>query len=72
MKLKGLKNASGCMCLLIVGALFSFIGWRMGAANMLNTVMHTAHDLLLNTAGGAIGGLIYLPFLKKQKGNKAP
>lgn len=29
-------------------------------------------DLLLNTAGGAIGGLIYLPFLKKQKGNKAP
>ena len=49
MKLKGLKNASGCMCLLIVGALFSFIGWRMGAANMLNTVMHTAHDLLLNT-----------------------
>jgi len=40
---------SGCVCLFIVVALFSGIGYRMGAANMLNTVMRTAHDLLLNT-----------------------
>ena len=40
---------SGLLCLVIVVGLFSLLGWRMGAAQMLNTVMHTAHDLLLNT-----------------------
>lgn len=40
---------SGVICLLIVGALFGYIGSVMGVANMLNTIMHTAHDLLLNT-----------------------
>ena len=40
---------SGCICLAVVLALFSGIGWQMGAANMLNTIMKTAHDLLLNT-----------------------
>ena len=39
----------GVPCLLVVGALFYYLGHEMGAANMLNTVMHTAHDLLLNT-----------------------
>lgn len=39
----------GIPCLLIVGALFYYLGSVMGMANMLNTVMHTAHDLLLNT-----------------------
>lgn len=40
---------SGVICLLIVGALFGYIGSVMGVANMLNTIMRTAHDLLLNT-----------------------
>ena len=40
---------SGCICLLVVAALFTGIGWQMGAANMLNTIMKTAHDLLINT-----------------------
>lgn len=40
---------SGAICLTIVLILFSGIGWQMGAANMLNTIMKTAHDLLLNT-----------------------
>ncbi len=40
---------SGIICLAIVLALFTAIGWQMGAANMLNTIMKTAHDLLLNT-----------------------
>ena len=40
---------SGIICLLIVVGLFSLLGWKMGAAPMLNTIMHTAHDLLLNT-----------------------
>ncbi|MBQ9569444.1 MAG: hypothetical protein IJR24_05105 [Alloprevotella sp.] len=43
------KTVSGIICLLIVVGLFSYMGIKMGAAPMLNTVMHTAHDLLLNT-----------------------
>lgn len=39
----------GCACLLIVFIFFGGICWKMGVAPMLNTVMHTAHDLLLNT-----------------------
>jgi hypothetical protein len=41
--------ASAWTCLAIVIGLFTYMGIRMGAANMLNTIMHTAHDLLLNT-----------------------
>ena len=40
---------SGVPCLLIVFGLFAYLGSRMGTANMLNTLMNTAHDLLLNT-----------------------
>lgn len=40
---------SGVTCLLVVVSIFCVIGLRMGVANMLNTIMHTAHDLLLNT-----------------------
>lgn len=40
---------SGCLCLAIVLGVFWLIGQRMGVANMLNTIMHTGHDLLLNT-----------------------
>ena len=47
MKKKSL--ASALICLAIVVALFTYMGVVMGAANMLNTIMHTAHDLLLNT-----------------------
>lgn len=43
------KLRSALVCLIIVTALFCCIGAKMGAANMLNTIMHTAHDLLLNT-----------------------
>lgn len=39
----------GIPCLLIVGVLFYYLGSVMGVSNMLNTIMHTAHDLLLNT-----------------------
>ena len=47
--MKSSNYRSGIVCLLIVVGLFSLLGWKMGAAPMLNTVMHTAHDLLLNT-----------------------
>ena len=40
---------SGVTCLLIVFGLFAYLGSKMGTANMLNTLMNTAHDLLLNT-----------------------
>jgi hypothetical protein len=43
------KYGSGVICLVIVLALFYYLGSIMGMANMLNTIMHTAHDLLLNT-----------------------
>lgn len=39
----------GVVCLAVVGGLFGSIGWQMGAAPMLNTIMKTAHDLLINT-----------------------
>jgi len=40
---------AGIWCLLIVFGLFAYLGSKMGTANMLNTLMNTAHDLLLNT-----------------------
>lgn len=43
------KYRTGLICLAIVILLFSCIGGVMGLPNMLNTIMHTAHDLLLNT-----------------------
>lgn len=39
----------GIACLLFVTVLFGGIGYVMGVAPMLNTIMKTAHDLLLNT-----------------------
>ncbi len=40
---------TGIICLVIVFGLFGYLGAKMGMANMLNTLMNTAHDLLLNT-----------------------
>lgn len=34
---------------LLMGIVFGVLGVRMGAGNMMNTITHTAHDLLLNT-----------------------
>lgn len=44
-----LSRWSGAICMLVVVGIFFYLGRLMGAANMLNTIMHTAHDLLLNT-----------------------
>ncbi len=43
------KYAAGIICLLIVIGIFGGVGSVMGLPNMLNTIMKTAHDLLLNT-----------------------
>ena len=47
---KGFKKyLPGLFCLAIVIGIFGGIGSVMGVPNMLNTIMKTAHDLLLNT-----------------------
>ena len=49
-KEKGFKKyLAGILCLVIVVAIFGGIGSVMGLPNMLNTIMKTAYDLLLNT-----------------------
>ena len=40
---------SGVTCVVIIVAFFAYIGSVMGVPIMLNTIMKTAHDLLLNT-----------------------
>lgn len=39
----------GVPCLLVLGCIFGYLGGKMGVANMMNTVMKTAFDLLVNT-----------------------
>lgn len=44
-----IKIPSGVICLLVIVLIFGYLAYVMGLANMLNTMMKTAHDLLLNT-----------------------
>ena len=46
---KKLHMPSGVPCLLAVLLLFGYMAYVMGLTNMLNTLMRTAHDILLNT-----------------------
>ena len=41
--------SGGVITLVVFFAMFGYLGAKMGIANMLNTIMNTAHDLLLNT-----------------------
>ncbi|MDO4757818.1 MAG: hypothetical protein Q4A18_00990 [Rikenellaceae bacterium] len=49
MKKSLFRIPDGIGCLVIIGLIFGYLGSIMGLPNMLNTIMHTAHDLLLNT-----------------------
>ncbi|MGM9738331.1 MAG: nucleoside recognition domain-containing protein [Candidatus Cryptobacteroides sp.] len=40
---------NGIVCLLVILVIFGYLASVMGLSNMLNTMMHTAHDLLINT-----------------------
>lgn len=40
---------AGVICLAVFFVLFGYLASQMGTANMLNTIMNTSHDLLLNT-----------------------
>lgn len=56
---------SGVTCLLIVLLLFGYMGSVMGLTNMLNTIMKTAHDLLLNTVFYLMGMCVITGALSK-------
>ena len=43
------KIPRGIPCLIVTVVLFGYLSSVMGFTNMLNTIMRTAHDLLLNT-----------------------
>lgn len=43
------KIPRGITCLVIILVLFGYMASVMGLTNMLNTIMNTAHDLLMNT-----------------------
>ena len=43
------KIPRGIPCLIVIVGLFGYLSSVMGFTNMLNTIMRTAHDLLLNT-----------------------
>ena len=43
------KIPGGILCLIVVFGFFAYLASIMGTPNMLNTIMNTAHDLLLNT-----------------------
>ncbi len=43
------RSIEALIFLVIFFAIFGYLGHRMGVANMLNTIMYTAYDLLLNT-----------------------
>lgn len=40
---------NGIICLVIISSIFALLGIKMGASNLINTIMNTAHDLLINT-----------------------
>lgn len=67
MKFTTKRSFEALIFLLIFFGIFGFIGSRMGMENMMNTIMRTAHDLLLYTVlylmgitvlSGALGKLL--------------
>lgn len=48
-KLKKAISLEGIIFIVIFSALFTAIAYKMGLTNMFNTIMNSAHDLLLNT-----------------------
>lgn len=40
---------NGIPCLIVLGIIFGYLGSKMGVANMMNTIMKTSFDLLINT-----------------------
>ena len=55
----------GVPCLLIIGLFFAAIGAVMGFDNMLNTLMNTAHRLLLDVVFYLMGMCVLTGALSK-------
>jgi len=51
--------------LLVIAIVFGLLASRMGMANMMNTIMRTAHDLLLNTVFYLMGITVLTGALSK-------
>ena len=51
--------------LVVLACLFGTLGWIMGGANMIRTLMNTAHDLLLNTVFYLMGITVLTGALSK-------
>ena len=49
MKRPNIRIPQGIPCLIVLFLLFGYLSSVMGLANMLNTIMKTAHSLLLDT-----------------------
>lgn len=48
-RFRALHTPDGAVCLLIVIVIFGYMGSKMGATNMINTMMATSYDLLMKT-----------------------
>lgn len=48
-RFQALHTPDGAVCLLIVIVIFGYMGSKMGATNMINTMMATSYDLLMKT-----------------------
>lgn len=48
-RFRNLHLPDGTICLLIVIIIFGYMGSKMGATNMINTMMATSYDLLMKT-----------------------
>lgn len=48
-RLRAFHTPDGAICLLIVITIFGYMGSKMGATNMINTMMATSYDLLMKT-----------------------
>lgn len=63
--IKQQKTVEGLIFIVIFFVVFSYISERMGLSNMLNTIMNTAHDLLLQTVFYLMGVVVLSGALSK-------
>lgn len=59
------KTVEGVVFIVLFFAVFTYIGNIMGLSNMLNTIMNTAHDLLLQTVFYLMGVVVLSGALSK-------
>ena len=59
------KIKEAIIFLVVIVVVFGLLASRMGMANMMNTIMRTAHDLLLNTVFYLMGITVLTGALSK-------